>query len=71
MENLIQKKEENIQKLLKWSLGDFEEMLETYSKAKEVAIEKNDSTTKDILDEKISQLNEALVLKKQSPDASF
>ena len=61
----------NILKLIDWSMADFDEMQDTYLKAKEVALDSDDREAAVILDEKLSQLAEARQVKsKSASDAS-
>lgn len=53
----------NIEKMASWSSDDFNEMLETYQMAKEIAEESSDQDSISILNEKLSQVNEAMILK--------
>ncbi|MCO5142570.1 MAG: hypothetical protein M9962_05730 [Oligoflexia bacterium] len=71
LEKLRGERSKNVLNLIQWSLSDFMEMEETYNKAKEVAIDSQDNSSVAILDEKISQLNEARSLRESRPDASM
>ena len=53
----------NISKTMAWVEDDFKEMMTTYQTAKEIAIDANDVEAVAILDEKLSQLNEAMRVK--------
>lgn len=71
LEKLKLNRKENIDKALAWPDVDFIEMEETYNKAKEIALDSKDSDAVAILEEKLSQLKEALSLKKQNQDANI
>lgn len=53
----------NIINTANWSFDDLEEMISTYDTAKDIAIETVDLASVSILEEKISQLQEAKILK--------
>ena len=55
----------NIEKMIDWSADDFSEMLDTYNMAKEIAEKSSDQESINILNEKLSQVKEAMVLKSQ------
>ncbi len=59
LEQLVQKREENILKTIEWSLDDMTEMLETYSVARQVAESENNKESLAIIEEKIAQLAQA------------
>ena len=61
----------NIEKMVDWSADDFSEMLDTYSMAKEIAEKSSDQESINILNEKLSQVKEAMVLKSQRSSRTF
>lgn len=71
LSDLIANREANIEKLIKWSLGDFNEMLDTYGEAKLAATVDGDVQSIDILNEKISQLEQARFQKESSNDGEL
>lgn len=71
LKKLTIERESNINKLINWSFDDFTEMLETYKEAKIAASELGDTGSVAILNEKISQLEASLKLKKQNSDISI
>lgn len=68
---LKSKRSQNIADVQSWSDDDALEMISTYKTAKDIAVESNDAEAIAILEEKISQLEEALVLKKQNQDINL
>ena len=67
---LKNKRASNLTAMASWVSEDFIEMLNTYQQAKEIAFESNESDSVAILDEKISQLKEALALKSGNASSS-
>lgn len=65
------KRSQNITEAQSWANDDALEMIATYKTAKDIAVESDDSEAIAILDEKISQLEEALQLKNQTKDISI
>jgi hypothetical protein len=63
LQQLLEKREENILLLSKWSDEEIDELLERYREAKEIAYEENRFESYKILEEKISQLHAAKDLK--------
>ncbi len=61
LEQLQSKRNENILKASSWARADIEEMLQTYNQAKEIALEMSDTESLSILNEKISQMSEAII----------
>ncbi len=57
----------NLVTMSEWSIEDFQEMLATYQQAKAIALEANEGESIAILDEKLSQVNEAYSLKGLTP----
>lgn len=53
----------NLSTMSEWSNEDFQEMLATYQQAREIALESSEIDSVAILDEKLSQLSEAMSLK--------
>lgn len=60
---LIEKREQNILQLSKWSDDDINEMISRYVQAREIAEEENQFEFYKILQEKLSQLHDAKSLK--------
>ena len=63
---LISKRAANISNLLTWTVDDIDEMKTTYNHAKAIALETSETESVLILNEKISQLEEARKLKDRS-----
>jgi hypothetical protein len=63
LQQLLEKRKENILLLSKWSDEELDELLERYREAKEIAYEENRFESYKILEEKISQLHAAKDLK--------
>lgn len=60
------KRKQNISEAKSWSDNEAAEMIATYEKAKSIATEENDEYAAAILVEKISQVEEAISLKRRA-----